>query len=336
MTEFKAYVMRLAEDGKTTSGTIENLNADQLSPHDSGDNNVLVQVEYSGLNYKDGLIIDGNKGRLARKFPHVPGIDLAGTVAESSDSRYKVGDKVILTGWRVGEIHWGGYSQMARVNADFLVPLPSGITTRQAMAVGTAGFTAMLAIDRLEQEGLTKDKGEVLVTGAAGGVGSVSIAILAHLGYQTVASSGRESLHSYLKALGASRIIGRNELSEPSDRPIESETWAACVDSVGGSTLSRLLGQMRYGGGVAACGLAGGPELKTTVLPFLLRGVNLLGIDSVMQAYENRTRIWQRITRDLPMQALEKATSECSLQELETRAKDILKGKIQGRTVVKL
>ena len=331
MSQFKAYIMNADENGKLTSQGVETISHEQLP-----EANTTIQVEYSGLNYKDGLVIDGNKGKLARKFPHVPGIDLAGTITESTDPKYKQGDKVVLTGWRVGEAHWGGYSQFAKTNADFLVPLPKSMTTKQAMAVGTAGFTAMLAIDKLEQQGMNKSQGEVLVTGAAGGVGSVAISILSALGYEVVASSGRPELHDYLKSLGASRIIDRAELSETSERPLESETWAGCVDSVGGTTLSRLLGQMKYGAGVAACGLAGGPAITSTVIPFLLRGVNLFGIDSVMQPYANRIRIWERIEKELPMDKLESTITETSLEDLETNAKAILKGDIKGRTVVNL
>jgi acrylyl-CoA reductase (NADPH) len=225
----------------------------------------------------------------------VPGVDFAGTVEASEDSRYKPGDRVVLTGWRVGEAWWGGYAQKARVKADWLVPLPDGLSTKQAMAVGTAGFTAMLAVMALEDHGLTPGDGEVLVTGAAGGVGSVATAILAHGGYQVAGVTGRPETADYLKALGAETIVAREELNEPSKRPLESERWSGCIDAVGGVMLSRVLAQMRYGASVAAVGLAGGAKLETTVIPFLLRGVNLLGIDSVMRAYEDRIKAWGRI-----------------------------------------
>ncbi len=243
---------------------------------------VTIAVEHSTLNYKDGLII-ADKAPLVRSFPHVPGIDLAGRVVESAHADWRPGDAVILTGWGVGERHWGGHAQRARVKGDWLVPLPAGWTTRQAMAIGTAGFTAMLAVIALEQHGLEPGAGEVLVTGAAGGVGSVATALLAKLGHQVTASTGRPASHDYLRELGATAFVDRRELAEPSARPLESERFAGCIDSVGGTTLARALGQMCYRCSVAAVGLAGGSRLETTVIPFLLRGVNLLGIDSVYQ-----------------------------------------------------
>ena len=295
--------------------------------------NVTVAVEYSTVNYKDGLCI-GPGGGLVRTYPHVPGIDFAGTVEVSSDDRYKPGDKVVLTGWRVGEAWWGGYAEKARVKADWLVPLPEGLTTRQAMAVGTAGFTAMLAVMALEDHGLKPENGEVLVTGAAGGVGSVATAILAHLGYEVAAVTGRPETEAYLRGLGASRIVPREELNETVKRPLESETWAGCVDAVGGAMLARVLGQMKYGASVAAVGLAGGAGLPATVVPFLLRGVNLLGIDSVMQPYENRVRAWERIAKDLPMEKLEAMVQPATLGDLPKLGADILKGRVKGRVVV--
>jgi acrylyl-CoA reductase (NADPH) len=295
--------------------------------------NVTVAVEYSTVNYKDGLCI-GPGGGLVRTYPHVPGIDFAGTVEVSSDDRYKPGDKVVLTGWRVGEAWWGGYAEKARVKADWLVPLPEGLTTRQAMAVGTAGFTAMLAVMALEDHGLKPENGEVLVTGAAGGVGSVATAILANLGYEVAAVTGRPETKAYLRGLGASRIVPREELNETVKRPLESETWAGCVDAVGGAMLARVLGQMKYGASVAAVGLAGGAGLPATVVPFLLRGVNLLGIDSVMQPYENRVRAWERIAKDLPMEKLEAMVQPATLGDLPKLGADILKGRVKGRVVV--
>ncbi|HSG54746.1 MAG TPA: acryloyl-CoA reductase, partial [Paracoccaceae bacterium] len=266
--------------------------------------------------------------------PHVPGIDFAGTVEASSDLRYKAGDKVVLTGWRVGEAHWGGYSQKARVRADWLVPLPEGLTTRQAMAVGTAGFTAMLAVMALEDHGMEPGHGPVLVTGAAGGVGSVATAILAHLGYEVAAVTGRPETADYLTSLGASRIVAREELNETVKRPLEGETWAGCVDAVGGAMLARVLGQMKYGTSVAAVGLAGGATLPATVIPFLLRGVNLLGIDSVLCPYAKRLRAWQRIAKDLPMDKLEAMVQRATLADLPQLGADILKGQVKGRVVV--
>ena len=295
---------------------------------------VTVAVEFSTLNYKDGLCLSANGGGLVRTYPHVAGIDFAGTVEASDDVRYRPGDKVVLTGWRVGEVHWGGYSSKARVKADMLVPLPAALTTRQAMAVGTAGLTAMLAVQALEDHGLTPAKGEVLVTGAAGGVGSVAVAILAQLGYQVVAVTGRAETHDYLTSLGASRIIARDDINETVKRPLEAETWAGCVDAVGGAMLARVLGQMKYAGSVAAVGLAGGSGLPTTVIPFLLRGVNLLGIDSVMKPFADRQRAWARIATDLPLAKLESMVHMATLADLPLLGASILKGEVQGRVVV--
>ncbi|MBQ0750878.1 MAG: oxidoreductase [Roseovarius sp.] len=327
---FKALVVEKdAESGKTSAGVKE------LTLADLPEAEVTVAVEYSTVNYKDGLCI-GPGGGLVRSYPHVPGIDFAGTVEASSDDRYKPGDKVVLTGWRVGEAHWGGYSQKARVRADWLVPLPAGLDTRAAMAVGTAGFTAMLAVMALEDHGLKPGHGEVLVTGAAGGVGSVATAILAHLGHEVAAVTGRPEQEEYLRGLGASRIVPREELAETVKRPLESENWTGCVDAVGGAMLARVLGQMKYGASVAAVGLAGGANLPATVIPFLLRGVNLLGIDSVMQPYANRLRAWERIARDLPMNKLEAMITPAKLEDLPRLGADILKGQVKGRVVVDL
>ncbi|WP_333712781.1 acryloyl-CoA reductase [Yoonia sp.] len=322
---FNALVVEKTEDGKT-SASVRQISEDQLPEGD-----VTVAVDYSTVNYKDGLCI-GPGGGLVRNYPHVPGIDLAGTVAASEDARYKPGDKVVLTGWRVGEVHWGGYAQKARVKADWLVPLPAGLDTRAAMAVGTAGFTAMLAVMALEDHGI-KD-GPVLVTGAAGGVGSVATAILANLGHEVAAVTGRPETADYLKGLGASRIVARDEINETVKRPLEAETWGGCVDAVGGEMLARVLGQMQYGASVAAVGLAGGAGLPATVIPFLLRGVNLLGIDSVMQPYANRLRAWERIARDLPLDKLEAMIQPATLADLPDLGRGILKGQVRGRVVV--
>jgi acrylyl-CoA reductase (NADPH) len=327
---FKALVVEKdAESGKTSAGVKE------LTLADLPEAEVTVAVEYSTVNYKDGLCI-GPGGGLVRSYPHVPGIDFAGTVEASDDARYKPGDRVVLTGWRVGEAHWGGYAQKARVRADWLVPLPEGLDTRAAMAVGTAGFTAMLAVMALEDHGLKPGHGEVLVTGAAGGVGSVATAILAHLGHEVAAVTGRPEQEDYLRGLGASRIVPREELAETVKRPLESENWTGCVDAVGGAMLARVLGQMKYGASVAAVGLAGGAGLPATVIPFLLRGVNLLGIDSVMQPYANRVRAWERIARDLPMDKLEAMITPATLEDLPRLGADILKGQVKGRVVVDL
>ena len=323
---FNALVVEKTEDG--THAEVRSVSYDDLPAGD-----VTVSVDYSTVNYKDGLCI-GPGGGLVRTYPHVPGIDFSGTVETSDDPRYDVGDAVILTGWRVGEARWGGYAQKARVKADYLVPLPDGLTTRQAMAVGTAGFTSMLAIMALEDHGLKPGQGPVLVTGAAGGVGSVATAILANLGYEVAAVTGRPETGNYLKKLGAETIVDRSELNETTKRPLEAEIWAGCVDAVGGAMLARVLGQIKYGGSVAAVGLAGGSSLPTTVIPFLLRGVNLLGIDSVMQPYENRKRAWNRIATDLPLAKLEAMVSSATLSDLPALGRDILKGNVKGRVVI--
>jgi len=322
-----AALMLEQQDDKVTQG-VQQISTDALP-----DGDVTVAVEYSTVNYKDGMVVNG-LGNLVRNYPHVPGIDFAGTVESSDNDRYKPGDKVVLTGWRVGEVHWGGYAQKARVKADWLVPLPDGFSTKNAMAVGTAGFTSMLCILALEDHGLTPDDGTVLVTGAAGGVGSVAVAILAKLGYTVAASTGRPEQHDYLKSLGATEMVDRSELAEGSGRPLDKERWVGCVDTVGASTLATVLSQVAYGGSVAACGLAGGPKLETTVIPFLLRGVNLLGIDSVMQPYDNRVRTWQRIASDLPIEKLEAMTEVIGLGGIGDAANAILKGQVRGRMVV--
>ena len=324
---FNALIVDKDAEGKTAA-SVQQIDTDRLPAGD-----VTVAVDYSTVNYKDGLCI-GPGGGLVRTYPHVPGIDFSGTVETSDDPRYKAGDKVVLTGWRVGEAHWGGYSQKARVKADWLVPLPKGLTARQAMAVGTAGFTAMLAVMALEDHGMRPDQGEVLVTGAAGGVGSVATAILANLGYQVAAVTGRPETADYLTGLGASRIVAREDLNETVKRPLEAETWAGCVDAVGGAMLARDLGQMKYGVSVAAVGLAGGSGLPATVIPFLLRGVNLLGIDSVMRPYADRVRAWDRIATDLPMDKLEAMIQPATLSDLPQLGADILAGKVKGRVVV--
>ena len=322
---FNALVVEKNDEGKT-SASVQEIGIDRLPEGD-----VTVAVDYSTVNYKDGLCI-GPGGGLVRNYPHVPGIDFAGTVEASDDPRYKPGDKVVLTGWRVGEAYWGGYAQKARVKADWLVPLPEGLDTRRAMAVGTAGFTAMLAVMALEDHGI-KD-GPVLVTGAAGGVGSVATAILANIGHEVAGVTGRPETTDYLTGLGATRIVARDEINETVKRPLEAETWGGCIDAVGGAMLARVLGQMQYGASVAAVGLAGGADLPATVIPFLLRGVNLLGIDSVMQPYDNRVRAWQRIARDLPMDKLDSMIQPASLSDLPQLGRDILKGQVKGRVVV--
>jgi len=326
---FNALVVEKdAESGRTHAAV------QQIGEADLPEAEVTVAVEYSTLNYKDGLCI-GPGGGLVRHYPHVPGIDFAGTVEASDDDRWTPGDKVILTGWRVGEAHWGGHAQKARVKPEWLVPLPEGMTTRQAMAVGTAGLTAMLAVQALEDQGLSEHHGPVLVTGAAGGVGSVATALLAQAGREVAAVTGRPEQADYLKGLGATEIVPREELAEVTKKPLESERWAGCVDAVAGAMLGRVLKQMKYGTSVAAVGLAGGAAIEGALItPFILRGVNLLGIDSVMQPYAARVRAWERIARDLPMETLEAMVEPATLSDLPRLGADILKGQVRGRVVV--
>lgn len=301
---------------------------------DLPDGDVLVAVAYSDLNYKDGLIIRG-LGKLVRSFPHVPGIDFAGTVIESASPRFKPGDPVVLTGWRVGEIRWGGYATRARVKSEWLVPLPDGMTLEQAMAIGTAGFTAMLALMALEEHGLKPDnKGEVLVTGAAGGVGSIAIALLAHQGYRVAAVTGRADTHDYLRGLGAATIIDRKELETPPKGPLGPERWSAAIDNVGGTSLGNVLAGLCYWGSCASVGNAGGIAFNATVLPFLLRGVNLLGIDSATAPLERRLLAWPRLARELPMDKLQMMTEVIPLTAAPAMGERIIKGAVRGRTVI--
>jgi len=325
---YQALVIHKTESG--VSAAVETRDESMLPEGD-----VLVAVDYSTVNYKDGLVVTSGGG-LVKTWPHVPGIDFAGTVLESADARYAAGDAVVLTGWRVGELHAGGYATRARVKADWLVPLPQALTTRDAMAIGTAGFTAMLALDTLEQHGLQPQNGDVLVTGGAGGVGSVAVALLAARGYRVVASTGRAETADYLRALGASEVIDRSAFAETAKRPLEGERWAACIDSVGGNTLARVLTQMRYGGSIAAVGLAGGAKLESTVIPFLLRGVNLLGIDSVMCPTSRRLPLWERLARELPLEKLRAMSREVRLDEVPATAQSILAGQVRGRVIVSL
>jgi acrylyl-CoA reductase (NADPH) len=294
---------------------------------------VLVRVRHSTLNYKDGLCLQG-LGGLVRTYPHVPGIDFAGVVEESSDPRWRPGDEVILTGWRVGETRWGGYAEKARVRADWLVRVPEGLTARQSMAVGTAGLTAMLAILALEAHGLQAGQGPVLVTGAAGGVGSMAVALLAASGHEVAAVTGRPETEAYLRELGANRIVPRADLAEAVAKPLESETWAGCIDAVGGAMLARVLGQLRHRGSAASVGNAGGIEVPAKVIPFLLRGVNLLGIDSVHSPIQEREAAWARLARDLSKAKLDAMTRPAALEDLPGLAGRILGGGVQGRVVV--
>lgn len=295
--------------------------------------NALVDIEYSGLNYKDALAITG-KGKIIRQFPMVPGIDFAGKIHSSEDSRFHAGQSVLLTGWGVGENHWGGLAKQARVNADWLVPLPEGLDARKAMIIGTAGFTAMLCIMALEEAGITPQSGEVIVTGASGGVGSTAVALLHHLGYQVAAVSGRTSTHAYLQQLGAGRILDRDAFSE--SRPLEKQTWAGAIDTVGGKVLATLLAQMNYGGCVAACGLAGGTSLPTTVMPFILRNVRLQGVDSVMAPAARRIAAWERLAKELPESFYQQAATEITLGQAPEYANAIINNEIRGRTVVRI
>jgi acrylyl-CoA reductase (NADPH) len=293
---------------------------------------VSVRVEYSTLNYKDALAITG-KGPVVRQFPLVPGIDFAGTVDESSNPGFKRGDKVVLNGWGVGETHWGGLAQVARVKADWLIPLPGALTARQAMAVGTAGYTAMLCVMALERHGLTPGDGEILVTGAAGGVGSVAVALLSRLGFRVAAMTGRPAESGFLKELGAAEIVDRAAYAG-AGKPLAKERWAGAIDVVGSHTLANVCASLRYGGVVAACGLAGGMDFPGTVAPFILRGVTLAGIDSVMRPRPDRVEAWRRLSRDLEINKLELLTVEISLAQALERAALFLEGQVRGRIVV--
>jgi acrylyl-CoA reductase (NADPH) len=323
----RAIVVEKDPEGRTHAG----LREVELSDLPEGD--VTVAVAYSTLNYKDGLCLGPGAG-LVRRYPHVPGVDFSGRVETSSDPRYRPGDEVVLTGWRVGEAHWGGYAEKARVKADWLVPLPKGLTLRQSMAIGTAGLTAMLAILALERHGLTPGHGPVLVTGAGGGVGSVAVSLLARLGYQVAAVTGRPELWHYLESLGATSIVPRDHLAEATPKPLESESWAACVDAVGGPMLARVMKQLKYRSAAAAVGNAGGVDVPMSIIPFLLRGVSLLGIDSVLQPFAARQVAWERLVRDLDLAKLEAMIHPATLAEVPGLGADILKGRVQGRVVV--
>jgi acrylyl-CoA reductase (NADPH) len=326
MATFRALMLH--EEGGKVVPRIEAVDEERLPPGE-----VTVAVECSTLNYKDGMILHGI-GRLVRNYPHIPGVDFAGTVERSDAPEFKPGDPVILTGWRVGETQWGGYAQKARVPASYLVRRPEGISARQAMAIGTAGFTAMLAVIALERHGLKPDAGDVLVTGAAGGVGSVGVALLSRLGHRVVASTGRPEQRDYLIELGAADLIDRATLAAKPSRPLDAERWAGAIDAVGGTTLATILTQLKYRASVAACGLAGGSDLPATVIPFLLRGVNLLGIDSVMCPRGERIEAWQRLVRDLPLDRLDRMTETVPLSALPGLAPKILGGATRGRIVV--
>lgn len=325
---FKALVLDQLE--KNTLAEIRQIDESQLPEGD-----LLIAVDYSSLNYKDGLAITG-KGAIVRQFPMIPGIDLAGRVIESKDARYQVGDKVLLTGWGVGERHWGGMAEKACLQADWLVPQPEGLSSKQAMMIGTAGLTAMLCVQALVDAGVKPENGEVLVTGASGGVGSVAVTLLAQLGYKVAAVTGRADENGQLlKELGAHSIIDRCEFEEPA-RALEKQLWAGAVDTVGSKVLAKVLAQMDYNGAVAACGLAGGFDLPTTVMPFILRGVKLLGIDSVSCPYEKRVNAWNSLVEILPPSFYQQACREIELEQVVECAQAITKGQITGRVVIKL
>ena len=326
---FRALVVRM--DGDKQSAQFEHLEPSALPEGD-----VTVKVAYSSLNYKDGLAVTG-KGRVLRRYPIVPGIDLAGTITEGSAAGFHPGDRVLVTGSTIGEVNWGGYSELARLKSGWLVRLPEGMDERAAMAIGTAGFTAMLSVMALEDHGLAPSGGEpVVVTGAAGGVGSVAVAILAKLGYHVAAVTGRAELHDYLRGLGAAEVLTREEAAPASSKGLEKERWAGAVDVAGGDLLAGIIRSMKYGASVTACGLAGGSALNTTVFPFILRGVNLLGIDSGYTSRERRLEAWRRLATDLPKAALDAMTSEIALDDIFPAAEAILKGGVRGRTVVRV
>lgn len=327
---FNAIYLQKGADG-AFDASLRALEDSELDTH-AGDGDVLVRVEWSTLNFKDGLALT-NRSPVVRKWPMVPGIDGAGIVESSTHSGFKAGDKVVLNGWGVGETHWGCLAQKARLKGDWLIQLPAPLTTRQAMSIGTAGYTAMLCVMALDRQGVTKDQGEVLVTGAAGGVGSVAIALLAGRGYRVVASTGRTSEADYLKALGAAEVIDRKELSEPG-KPMQKERWAGVVDCVGSHTLANACAQTRYRGTVAACGLAQGMDFPGSVAPFILRGVKLIGVDSVMCPMTDRAEAWQRLAKELDLSRLQAITSEIGLGEAIARGADVLAGKVRGRLVV--
>ena len=323
---FKALMLEEA-DGNVTQAWKE------LEDGDLPEGEVTIRVAYSDLNYKDGLILKG-LARLVRDYPHIPGIDLSGTVEDSTSPDWQEGDQVVVTGWALGERHWGGYTQKERVKAGMPVKLPAEIDLKRAMALGTAGFTAMLAVIALERHGITPDSGEVLVTGAAGGLGSVAVALLAKLGYQVAASTGRAETHDYLKSLGAAALVDRAELSEPSSRPLEKARWAAAIDTVGGVTLARAFASIETHGSIAVCGNAGGNDLVATVLPLILRGVNLLGIDSNFCPTDLRNQAWGRLATDMPMDKLDAMTEVIPFAEVPARGEAILKGQVRGRCVI--
>jgi acrylyl-CoA reductase (NADPH) len=334
MERFKALMIRRQDGAETQTVAFDEIGLADLMPAEPGDGDVDIRVEHSTVNYKDGLAITG-KLPVIRRFPMIPGVDLAGTVTASRDERYQPGDRVVLNGWGVGEGHYGAYSQMARLRGDWLIPLPDGLSGAQAMAVGTAGYTAMLCIIALERAGLTPGAGPVVVTGAAGGVGSMAVSLLSGLGYSVHAVTGRTSEKDYLTGLGAAEIIGREELSGK-PRLLGRERWAGGIDAVGSTVLANVLAMISHGGAVAACGNAAGMDLPTSVAPFILRGVSLLGIDSSHAPFAARMEAWQRIARDLDRAKLAAMTRTISFDEVQQAAADIVEGKIRGRLVVEI
>jgi acrylyl-CoA reductase (NADPH) len=327
MTTFRALLITKTEDGQKVELT-------RLTDADLMDGDVTIKVEHSSVNYKDGLAITG-KAPIARRFPLIPGIDLAGEVTASEHTDYKVGDKVVLGGWGVGEGHHGGYAEIARVKGDWLVPLPKGLTTAEAMAIGVAGYTAMLCVMALEEQGITPDKGEIIVTGAAGGVGTVSLALLSTLGFKAVASTGRMEEAAFLKSLGATSVIDRAEFNAPV-KALGKPRWAGAIDSVGSTTLANIISQVQPEGAVAACGLAQGMDLPTSVAPFILRGVRLIGVNSVTTPLPRRLQAWKRLVQDLDLEKLKALTTHVKLEDVQNIASDIVAGKVRGRVVVNL
>jgi acrylyl-CoA reductase (NADPH) len=327
MTTFRALLLSKTDEGQKVELT-------NLTKVDLMEGDVTIKVEHSSVNYKDGLAITG-KAPIARRYPLIPGIDLAGTVLASEHKDYKPGDKVVLGGWGVGEGHHGGYAEIARVKGEWLVPLPKGLTTAQAMAIGVAGYTAMLCVMALEEQGLTPDRGDILVTGAAGGVGTVSLALLSKLGFKAVASTGRMEEADFLKSIGATAVIDRNEFNTPV-KPLAKTRWAGAIDSVGSVTLANVISQIHPEGAVAACGLAQGMDLPTSVAPFILRGVRLIGVNSVTTPLPRRLEAWSRLVRDLDLNTLKTLTTHVTLDDVPRIAQDIVAGKVRGRVVVDL
>ena len=328
MTElFKALKIEKNDDQQT-------INLVEISENDLMEGNVVIDITHSTLNYKDGLAMTG-ASPIVRSFPMIPGIDFSGVVKSSEDPKFSPGDRVVMNGYGLSESHYGGYSERARVNSEYLLKLPENISNHQAMQIGTAGYTAMLCVLGLEDFGIKPDSGEILVTGASGGVGSVAVSLLSSLGFSVIASTGRLSETDYLKSLGASSVIDRNELSEPS-KPLGKERWIGAVDSVGSQTLSNVLAQTKYGGAVSACGLAQGMDLPSTVLPFILRGVSLIGIDSVMAPMSKREKAWDRLSKDLDMNKLDQMVVETNLDNIQEFAQLILDGQVRGRVVVNI